>query len=455
MKGSPSTASSATRTGPSGSGAASLRRPTRHQQLSQYFPNGDAPPGALSGDASGQVVEMTSAAGGDDNSQTPQCQNTIFIGGAAVNGAFNTGWTQLPGFELKRDITVADGGIVQPDYELSGRTASQVKRLIFVHPGLPRDSWQYINLVRDALICAAANASNNIKLSKIVIAGPNNDLVFSKGTWNVGALSRGPGQTSVSSYTAMDTLVEDLLARYPNQVWHAGHSLGASFVQRYALVKKDTSNDANITFWSGNAGSYAWPTKNRPINPSGACASTYDNWAYGINSGDTPAYRRSDVASNVTAVLQQYYNRRLVVALGLADDGAGDTQCPAQFEGSTHLEHGQNLQKEEQSLPGGQPAKHTFDYVQGAGHEDYVMFISPAALQHLFVENYNTKNAATNTGSGTNLGNGGTKGNTGSGSNGNGSAMAAAVLAAPALAQGARARVPGLPMLRWPSLSMQ
>jgi len=172
MKGSPSTASSATRTGPSGSGAASLRRPTRHQQLSQYFPNGDAPPGALSGDASGQVVEMTSAADGDDNSQTPQCQNTIFIGGAAVNGAFNTGWTQLPGFELKRDITVADGGIVQPDYELSGRTASQVKRLIFVHPGLPRDSWQYINLVRDALICAAANASNNIKLSKIVIAGP-------------------------------------------------------------------------------------------------------------------------------------------------------------------------------------------------------------------------------------------------------------------------------------------
>ena len=59
--------------------------------------------------------------------------------------------------------------------------------------------------------------------------------------------------------------------------------------------------------------------------------------------------------------------------------------------------------------------------MQGAGHEDYVMFISPAALQHLFVENYNTKNAATNTGSGANLGNGGTKGNTGSGSNGNGS----------------------------------
>jgi len=186
-------------------------------------------------------------------------------------------------------------------------------------------------------------------------------------------------------------------------------------------VKKPTSNDANINFWSGNAGSYAWPTKNRPINPSGACASTFDNWAYGINSGDAPAYRRSDIASNVTAVLQQYYNRRLVVALGLADDGAGDTQCPAQFEGSTHLERGQNLQKEEQSLPGGQPAKHTFDYVQGAGHEDYVMFTSPAALQHLFVENYNTKNAATNTGSGANLGNGGTKGNTGSGSNGNGS----------------------------------
>ncbi|KAK0520401.1 hypothetical protein OC834_003696 [Tilletia horrida] len=407
--------------------------------LSKYYNNGDEPIGHQDSDAGGQVVEITSAAGADDNSQSPQCSNTIFIGGAAVSGSFSTGWQKLPqitGFDLLRDVTVADGGIVQPYYQMTGRNPSDVKRLIISQPGLPRDTWKYVNLIRNAMLCAVANSTNNINLSEIMIAAPawlntddaqagaaeTNDIVFSKGSWNIGSLSQGPGSTSVSSYAVMDTLLNALLQRFPNvnQVWIAGHSLGASFVQRYALVRKPDANDANLNFWSGNAGSYAWPTKNRPITPSGSCASTYDDWAYGISSGDGPAYRKSDIASNVTAVQQQYYNRRVVIALGLADDGAGDSACEAQFEGSTHLTRGQNLQKEEQSLPGGIPASHTFDYVQGVAHEDYLMFSSPAALQHLFVENFNVKKSASGSGSGgsSSGGSGGTKGGN-SGSNGN------------------------------------
>ncbi|CAD6907067.1 unnamed protein product [Tilletia controversa] len=413
--------------------------------LAKYYNNGDNPIGHKDGDAGGQVVEITSAAGADDNSQSPQCASTIFVGGAAVNGAFNTGWQALPqltGFDLLRDITVTDGDVVQPYYQLSGRTASQVKRIIWVQPGLPRDSWKYVNLIRNAMLCAAANSSNNIKLSEIMIMAPawlntddasagaaqSKDVVFSKGSWNIGSLSQGPGSASVSSYTVMDKLIEASLQRFPNtnQVWLAGHSLGASFVQRYALVRKPDDQDANINYWSGNAGSYAWPTNNRPISPSGSCASTFDNWAYGISSGDAPTYRKSDVQANVTEVRQEYYNRRVVIALGLADDGAGDSACAAQFEGTTHLSRGQNLQKELQSQPGGQPANHAFDYVEGVAHEDYLMFSSPAALNHLFVENYNVKRTSSNSGSnsgsntGSNSGNGGTKNGNGSGSSSNG-----------------------------------
>ncbi|KAE8232355.1 hypothetical protein CF326_g2617 [Tilletia indica] len=421
--------------------------------LAKYYANGDNPIGHKDGDAGGQVVEISGSAGADDNSQSPQCASTIFVGGAAVNGAFNTGWQALPqltGFDLLRDVTVADGDVVQPYYQLSGRNPSDVKRLIWVQPGLPRDSWKYVNLIRNAMLCAAANSSNNIKLSEIMIAAPawlntddasagaaqSKDVVFSKGSWNIGSLSQGPGSTKVSSYAVMDTLIDALSQRYPNvnQIWLAGHSLGASFVQRYALVRKPDANDANINYWSGNAGSYAWPTNNRPVSPSGSCASTFDDWAYGISSGDGPAYRKSDIESNVASVRQEYINRRVVIALGLADDGAGDSACEAQFEGTNHLTRGQNLQKEEQSLPGGQPAKHTFDYVEGVAHEDYLMMSSPAALQHLFVENYNTKNPTSgsgssttgsgNSGTNTNNGNGGTKngngsGNTGSNSNNN------------------------------------
>ncbi|KAK0542953.1 hypothetical protein OC846_006578 [Tilletia horrida] len=384
--------------------------------LSTNYKNGDLPPGHQSGDASGQVVVLTNGGGADDDSQSPQCSSTVFIGGADVQGSFSTGWKALPqitGFDLLRDVSVASGGIVQPYYQLRGRDPSQVKRLIISQPGLPRDTWKYVNLIRNAMLCAVSNSSNNINLSELMIAAPAwlntddasagaaeaNDVVFSKGSWNLGSQSSAPASTSVSSYQVMDTLLTALLSRFPNvnQVWIAGHSLGASFVQRYALVKKPDNSDAVLNFWAGNAGSYAWPIKSRPVQPSGSCASTYDDWAYGLSSG--PVYRQADVQANVSAVQQQYYGRRVVVALGTADDGAGDSACEAQFEGSTHLERGSNLQSAMKTLPGGIPARHAFDFVQGVAHEDYLMFSSPAALQHLFVENFNTK--GTSSGAGT------------------------------------------------------
>ena len=59
------------------------------------------------------------------------------------------------------------------------------------------------------------------------------------------------------------------------------------------------------------------------------CASTIDDWAYGIG-GELPVYFRNDAEGNTTGIYERYRSRTIQYALGLADDGPGDTHCEAQ-----------------------------------------------------------------------------------------------------------------------------
>ncbi|KAK0552386.1 hypothetical protein OC845_001761 [Tilletia horrida] len=387
--------------------------------LSKNFKNGDLPPGHQAGDADGQVVEITSADGEDDNSQTPQCSSTLFIGGAANGGTKETGWQSLPqvtGFDLKRDLVVdKKSGAVQPYYELAGRDASKVKRVLIVQPGLPRDSWKYTNLFRNALICAAANSTIGVKLEDVIVAGPawlnvddvtagaakNDDVVFSQGQWAFGSISKGPGDLTTSSYSVLDAMVEKYFDKsaYPsvNQIWIAGHSLGGLLVQHYAMVRKSTADEPNINFWMGNPGSYVWPVDTRPVDvPNSNCTSDFNTWPYGMRNqteDDVVVYRRKDMMENAAAVKQEYFSRHVVYALGLKDNGDGDDHCEAHYQGSSHLDRGQNMEKALRSLPGGAPASHVFDYVPDVSHQDYRMISSPNALWHLFGEDLNVRRA--------------------------------------------------------------
>lgn len=76
--------------------------------------------------------------------------------------------------------------------------------------------------------------------------------------------------------------------------------------------------------------SWTWLSSDRPYHNS-SCSSVYDDWHYGIggNISKVTKYARDDVKANKTAVVQRYLNRKVHMALGLLDYGAGDTHCQA------------------------------------------------------------------------------------------------------------------------------
>lgn len=366
------------------------------------YQNGATPPGARPGDAGGQTVVISSDGGHDDNSQRAGCP-TIFIGSADVGGSFTTGWTDMPqvlGFQTMRDLTL-DNGVVQPYIIELNKTAANVKRVVITQPGLPRDYWKYANLVRNSLLCASVNSTLGINRDEILIAAPtwfatvdaqageaqSNDLVFNSGDWATGVNSVGPNGAAISSFAALDALVNKFFDKstYPNlqQVVIAGHSLGGSFTQHYAMLRKSNSaQDPQMSFFVGNPGSYVYPTSDRPVqNPGGNCASTANDWSYGLQN--LPSYGQGQ--GSASSIASRYYSRTIMYALGTADDEGGDSHCEAQYQGSSHYTRGMNFQKELESANGGNvPSSQLFNYVQGVAHEDYLIFSDPNSQNFLF-----------------------------------------------------------------------
>lgn len=366
------------------------------------YQNGATPPGARPGDAAGQTVVIDNDDGHNGNSQRAGCP-TIFIGSAAVGGSFSTGWTDMPqvlGFDTMRDLSVGNN-VVQPYIIERGKNAANIKRVVITQPGLPRDYWKYANLVRNSLLCASVNSTLAINRDEILIAAPTwfstndrtagsaqaNDLVFQGGAWSTGVDSAGPNGASISSYQALDDLINKFFDKstYPalEHIVIAGHSLGGSFTQHYAMLRKSNSaQDPSISYFVGNPGSYVWPTSDRPVsNPGGACASTADDWQYGLQN--LPPYGSGQGSAN--SIASRYYGRNVMYALGLSDNEGGDSHCEAQYQGTSHLTRGQNFQKQlEQANNGNLPSSHQFNYVPNVAHEDYLIFSDPNSQAFLF-----------------------------------------------------------------------
>lgn len=100
-----------------------------------------------------------------------------------------------------------------------------------------------------------------------------------------------------------------------------------------ALLKKTKRYDPNIRFWIGNPGSWAWLTDQRPY-PNATCENP-DDWIYGIGGNVTKVskYGRKDVMADKQAVIDRFRSRNVHYALGLLDDGPGDTHCQARMQG--------------------------------------------------------------------------------------------------------------------------
>ncbi|KAL1749289.1 hypothetical protein HDZ31DRAFT_28002 [Schizophyllum fasciatum] len=379
--------------------------------LQSSYQGGENAPGWQEGDAPGQTIFKTD--GGVDSSNNYQLSTcpTILIGSAQVNGSPDEGWQQMPnvtGMSFDRFPLDGYGDAVLPYYIERGKNTTNIKRAIVVQPGKSRDSWCYGNLARNSLICAAANETAPVNMDEVLITAPmwfsrkdksagsvgDNDIYFKGNRWYAGATSRGPGDTRISSVTALDQFINSFFNKdvYPNMehVVVIGHSLGAQFAQRYAILRPTQDSDSRVRYWVGNPGSFAWLTNDRPNTIDDSCKDTYNAWPYGGDKADKTGLIPSDIEkelkSDWSGMVSKYRTRTIRHAQGLADDGAGDTHCEAQTQGTSHLQRGQNFEKMLQCMDGGKPSNIAFDYIPDTSHQDYPMMAHWMSQYRIFVE---------------------------------------------------------------------
>lgn len=330
-------------------------------------------------------------------------------------------WTHLPStfnnFELVEDLAVTNDSVkdrdgndanpVQPYYRTVGIDPKIVKRAIIVFPGKPRDSWKYATLFNNALNVMYKRNPDTIKEGDVMILAPavlnmddqeaggvsSNWIAYKASGWAAGGASHYPEgmEHSVTFYAAVDKMVNLVMnqTNYPNlrQVVIAGHSMGAQATIRYALMKKPKKYDPSMRYWVGNPGSYPWLRDDFPEEPENPCdpVDQRSSWPYGVkNVSSITKYARKRVDEDPNAIIQQFLGRKVHYALGLLDNGPGDTHCQAQYQGANHLQRGTNFVDMVQQINNGWPSNHSLGFVAGISHQDYPMIVADNSLDFIF-----------------------------------------------------------------------
>ncbi|PWN38074.1 uncharacterized protein FA14DRAFT_109635, partial [Meira miltonrushii] len=354
--------------------------------------------------------------GDTDEAQLPQNAGVPFLPTANTTADSAGGWQMIPevvGFTLNRSWAVVPGAVM-PFYITSGVDPAAIKRAVITFPGKPRDAWKYANLYRNALNVVYANESTfGVANGSVLIVSPvwmneldsaaggtkPGELYFHGSEWEAGGASRGPNLTRrLTTYSVMDNFTDMLFdkTQWPNlnQVVIGGHSMGGQASHRYAVLKKQKAYDPNMSFWAGNPGSWTYLTPERPFTNT-SCTTTYNAWHYGIaqNTSKISMYARADVIADYQAVVNRYLARPVHMALGLLDNGAGDTHCEAQDQGKNHLDRGSRYVLHVTDANNGTfPPAQTVDFIGNTSHQDFGMISANMSLWWLFANNYNVSN---------------------------------------------------------------
>ncbi|KAI1266095.1 WSC domain-containing protein [Xylariaceae sp. FL1019] len=296
---------------------------------------------------------------------------------------------------------------------------SDVKRAVIVIHGLNRDPGTYMSNMLSALSQVPDGTGPDFSNTQIIAPMfPNGNDKNTGYPWNATAPAGGYGSTSralvwqgsgwmngdnnqyprlqiaTSSFDCVDQYITYFANKtmYPNmkQIVVSGHSAGAQFVQRYAMVGKDLSTvlgDIGLTYWVGNPDSYGWLNSSRPFDTSD-CA-TYNDWRDGLDSYE-PSYNTALVGKGVAAVQAIYQSRSIAYARALQDRGDTSSTCGPDTTGANRDERFFNFISyfPPTCSSGADTACDTVDYVD-TGHDAGVMFASAAGRTRLFVDNFN------------------------------------------------------------------
>lgn len=312
-------------------------------------------------------------------------------------------------------IKTSVGEAVVPAYVSAdlGKAHPEVKRAVIVVHGRLRDADKYFDLTLRAAKASGALAETLIIAPQILTSGDaarhNLDPALArwKGeSWLAGDV--GKASSPLSSFEVLDGLVAQLSdrARFPKleRIVVAGHSGGAQYVQRYAVVGRADqvisaagmqpyAEGMDITSAKGpvmrvryvvaNPSSYVYFDATRP-NPVGNCKA-YDHWRYGLV--DPVPYA---AGADMKALERRYLTRRVMYLLGGLDSdpnhAALDKSCMAETQGANRLERGTRFfahvvkHAKEQNLA----LRHTRVEVPGIAHNADRMFNSLCGKAALF-----------------------------------------------------------------------
>ncbi len=297
-----------------------------------------------------------------------------------------------------------------------GESSEDVHRAIIAIHGMKRNAYDYYKSLTDAGVLAGEDTVRQvIFVPQFLIEADlthhevDSELLFWTNTgWRRGDRSEStkqhPRSSTISSFAVLDTLLLDLVTRYPKLegIVIAGHSAGGQFVNRYAAGSPVIETIENkyqipVRFLVSNPSSYLYFNMERvvpgtlskfeipPQEVVQECPK-FNEYKYGL---DNLNYYMILVG---TDKIREYYGKREVIyLLGGADDDPEDTtlvtDCPAELQGSQRLERGKIYFKYLQHYYGKKIKKiQKLKIIPNTAHDQYGIFTSDQSLHYLFAK---------------------------------------------------------------------
>lgn len=279
---------------------------------------------------------------------------------------------------------------------------SRIRHIVIIQHGLQRNGLDYFNAGMKLMIASGVSTDRTLLIAPDFIATPDigTDDQQCFPFWKVMGWPGGEDSINaphVSSFRVIDdllTLVADK-ARFPSlaRVVIAGHSDGAAFVQRYAVLnkvhRKFQAAGIDLHYVIANSPSYLYFTPERPAGHSfapynSAACSSYNDYRYGIDRIIPYAGGRSG-----QQLFMRYAGRDVTYLLGAEDKDPNhrvlDKSCGAEAQGASRLKRGLAYVRYEHYLADRQFTlkRHAYEVI-GVGHSYEEMFASRCGLSALF-----------------------------------------------------------------------
>ncbi|CAD6961402.1 unnamed protein product, partial [Tilletia caries] len=275
------------------------------------------------------------------------------------DGGPKHGALRVPSGSRLRNFTVGDRGEELITYWSNSLSDSQAEQAIVMFHGKERNGdgyWTIANQVlRSAVNDGFPGANKNTLviapqfMSKIRNSGQyaSNQIAFDDvNPWQVGERATFPKGTSVTSFSAIDNLLDRLAdkSKFPKlqRIVIVGHGGGGQLVTRYAVLGSIPSpSKVAVRLVVGDPSSNLYFTDDRPLRSSfdaqgatkGSCP-LYNTYRYGFT--DLTKYNPTAGSLSPSAYFSRFAKRDVVFIVGNNDkDPSGDQTCMAHLLGGS------------------------------------------------------------------------------------------------------------------------